>query len=222
MKIFNLKKVSGIIKIGLAMIFSLLLCSSCEDVPEKKNLNQFVKKIVLKFDEEKLAVVKHIGRYDFEYLAPNSMFEVGRELWFVDRGVTEGYKVDKWKVNSRILEKLPYEVDANDSVEENGTWVLHINYTLCKAVPVMIKFDSAHIVVKKRMSRNSFIEISTGDYVDEERMIEFKAKNLPSGKEIDKWFMNGKELDGTTRRVDVDEAIEEDGKKVINVTYTLK
>jgi len=225
MRVFNLKKASGIVKISLAILFSLVLFSSCEDVSKKKNLDQFVKTVMLKFDEQKVDVAHYIYdsnfKKDIKILESNSMIDVGEVIHCIDTGVVEGYKVDKWSINSKFRESPFYFVSLDDAIEENGIWVLHIDYTLCKARPVMIKFDPTHITIKQRIFRK-LTEISTGEYVDEDRFIRFEAKNLPAGKKIDKWNFNGRPIIYNFNRVYIKDAIEEDGKKVINVTYTLK
>lgn len=223
MKKISLKKVAGSVKVALAMIFSLLFFSTC-DHTARQYLSEAV---ILKFDEKIIEVHQFVtydehGESVFKKIPSGSEISSIDRVYLFERGIEDGYKLDKWKVNGRELEYGVYSIRKEDPIEENGKWVINISYTICKARPVMIKFDDANIIVKKNVFDNLYTEISTGDNVDEERYVRFYAKNLPNGKEIDKWFINGKENEDSLYQVKIKDAIEEGEKKVITITYTLK
>lgn len=223
MKRVSLRKPYWSVKAGLAILFSLVLFSSCDNTARQYYLTE---KVILKFDERLIKVVEFLGwdkhrKMILKTISSGDKIDAFAEIHTIARGIEDGYKLDKWKINGREYRGL-FRIEQEDPIDENGEWVVNLSYTICKARPVMIKFNDANIIVKKNVVDSSYTEISTGEDVDEERHIRFYAKNLPNGKEIDKWFVNDKENEDSIYKVKIKDAIEEDGKKVINVTYTLK
>ena len=82
---------------------------------------------------------------------------------------------------------------------------------------IVVKFDETHINVGLN---GTFIP--TGHTVYEGGRLSFRTKNLPAGQQVDKWKVNGKEIQHTWYTVNVADAVDDGTQKVITVTYTLK
>ena len=82
---------------------------------------------------------------------------------------------------------------------------------------IVVKFDETHINVGLN---GTFIP--TGHTVYEGGRLSFRTKNLPAGQQVDKWKVNGKEIQGNGYRINIADAVDEGSQKVITVTYTTK
>ena len=87
---------------------------------------------------------------------------------------------------------------------------------------ITVRFDETTIKVAAKGDDGDFHYISTGTAVSEGKSLLFFSKNLPPGKQIDKWKVNTKELDSNNYTVNAADAVDEGSDKVITVAYTLK
>ena len=170
--------------------------------------------VKIKFDESSITVYKQgSGRIHTE----DTVYE-GTRLSFNAKNLPAGQQVDKWKVNTKVLDYSGYTVNAADAVPEDSDKVIEVTYTTKTAQAVKIRFDESTITVRKDGSD----EIHTEDTVYEGTWLSFDAKNLPAGQLVDKWKVNTEVLNYSIYKVDAADAVEEGGVKVITVTYTTK
>ena len=85
---------------------------------------------------------------------------------------------------------------------------------------ITVRFDETTIKVAAKGDDGGFHYISTGTAVSEGKSLRFFSKNLPSGKQVDKWKVNTKELDSDSYTVNAADAVDNGSNKVITVTYT--
>ena len=154
----------------------------------------------------------------------------GTKLWFFAKNVPSGNMVDKWVLNAK--EKTPnsgndlfYIVKAEDTVDEGGKKVIKVTRTFKPAASITIKYNSGEITIEKKdTASGNWTEISSDTEVDEGSDLLFGAKNIPSGKILDKWLLNGKKevKPGYIYSIKAKDAVDEGGKKVIKVERILK
>ena len=65
------------------------------------------------------------------------------------------------------------------------------------------------------------VEVPSGTAVDEGTDLYFTAENIPQGKTLDKWLLNGKKevMPHAEYQADSKHAVVEDNKKAIKVTF---
>lgn len=90
------------------------------------------------------------------------------------------------------------------------------------AESIIIKYDAERISVYMQGTNNTWDVISPNTKVYAGRQLSFNIKNLPAGQQVDKWKVNGKEIQGNGYRINIADAVDEGTQKVITVTYTLK
>lgn len=90
------------------------------------------------------------------------------------------------------------------------------------AESIIIKYDAEQISVYMRGTNNTWDVIPPNTKVYAGRLLSFNITNLPAGQQVDKWKVNGKEIQGNGYRINIADAVDEGTQKVITVTYTLK
>ena len=154
----------------------------------------------------------------------------GTKLWFCAKNVPSGNMVDKWVLNAK--EKTPnsgndlfYIVKAEDTVDEGGKKVIKVTRTFKPAASITIKYNSAELTVEKwDTAAEKWVEVPPNTAVDEGTDLYFTAENIPQGKTLDKWLLNGKKevKPNYIYSVRVKDAVDEGDKKVIKVERILK
>ena len=142
----------------------------------------------------------------------------GDILSFAAISIPEGQQIDKWKVNTKVLERSGYEVDAGDAIDEGGQKVITVTYTTKPAEPITVRFDESKIQIDK----GDHISVHNGDTVYEGDWLLLRATNIPPGHLVDKWKINTIESYSGEYKVNAADAIDEGGQKVIEITYTTK
>ena len=89
---------------------------------------------------------------------------------------------------------------------------------------LFIKYDSSKISVEAKIADNNWKPIASGSEVSAGTLLWFAAKDIPQGKQVDKWLINSKKEVKVNYiyRVNAADAVAESSNKVITVTYTLK
>nr|WP_303935766.1 hypothetical protein [Treponema denticola] len=188
-------------------------------------------KITINYNSYELTVEKwDASAKKWEELPPNTPVDEDTHLFFKAKNLPSGKMVDKWILNGK--EKTPrrnndllYKLKAEDAVEQAGKKVIEVTYSLKDAASITIKYNSGEITVKKKdTASGNWMEISSDTEVDEGSDLLFEAKNIPPGKMLDKWLLNGKKevKPNYIYSVRVEDAVEEAGKKVIKVERILK
>ena len=187
--------------------------------------------ITIKYNSGEIAVEKKdTATGNWMEISSGTAVAEGTELWFNAKNVPSGNMVDKWVLNAK--EKTPssgndlfYIVKAEDAVDEGGKKVIKVERTLKPAASITIKYNSGEITVEKKdTATGNWMEISSDTAVDEGSDLLFGAKNIPSGKILDKWLLNGKKevKPNYIYSIKAEDAVEEGGKKVIKVERILK
>ena len=177
--------------------------------------------ITVRFDETTIKVAAKGDDGDFHYISTGTAVSEGKSLRFFSKNLPSDKQVDKWKVNTKELDSNNYTVNAADAVDEGSDKVITVAYTLKQALPVIVQFDETTIRVLVD-DDGGFYYISTDTAVSEGKSLLFFSKNLPPGKQIDKWKVNTKELDSDSYKVNAADAVDNGSNKVITVSYTLK
>jgi len=187
-------------------------------------------KITINYKSEELTVAKIIPGEPWVEVPSGTAVDEGTRLRFEAKNVPSGNMVDKWVLNAK--EKTPnsgndlfYIVKAEDAVDEGGKKVIKVERTLKPAASITIKYNSGEITVEKKdTATGNWMEISSDTAVDEGSDLLFGAKNIPSGKILDKWLLNGKKevKPNYIYSIKAEDAVEEGGKKVIKVERILK
>ena len=144
----------------------------------------------------------------------------GDILSFVAISIPEGQQIDKWKVNTKVLEWSGYEVDAGDAIDEGGQKVIRVTYTTKPGInPIIVKFDPTLVHVFDRMSS---MGLQSGQTVYEGAKLDFRIHSSISGT-INKWFVNAKGLENyQPYTVNPSDAVYENGQKVIRIRFTVE
>ena len=171
--------------------------------------------VIVRFDENIINV--NIEDTDDVIHNGDTVYE-GRRLWLTLKNAPAGKQVDKWKINSKELKHRSYTINAADAVENAGQKVIEITYTLKPAEAIVMQFDES--TIKVVIEDNGAIH--NGDTVYEGRRIFLTLKNPPAGQQVNKWKINSKELRYRSYTVNIADAIENAGQKVIEITCTLK
>ena len=91
---------------------------------------------------------------------------------------------------------------------------------------ITINYNSDELTVEKwDASAKKWEELPPNTPVDEDTHLFFKAKNVPSGKTVDKWLLNNGKKEVEPKylySVRAEDAVDEAGKKVIKVERILK
>ena len=169
--------------------------------------------VIIRFDQSKIEARKTVG----DIIYNNDTVYEGNYIFFTAIYLPLGQQVDRWKVNGKELDSSVYKVNAADAIDEGSSKVITVDYTIKTLEAVTIKFDSSTISV----NTSSNIIIHDGDTVYEGDKLCFKAYLLP-GQQVNKWKVNGKELDSSVYKVNAADAIDEGSSKVITVDYTIK
>ena len=144
-------------------------------------------------------------------------------LLFVAK-LTPGQLVDKWKVNgvekeNETNKKFRYTVRTEDA-QSNG---ITIDYTVKPSAQGTIHFDSGKIKGYYLSTYDISGSVNNGETVYENERFRFYARNLPPGKTVDKWKVNGVEKeDETETSFSYTIKAEDLQGGNINIDYTLK
>lgn len=177
-------------------------------------------KIFIEYDADKIMVRT---KDKWEKIPSGTEVAAGTWLDFSDKNLPENEVLDKWLVNTKVLDGDNYTVNAADAIVKDGKKVIEVTYTTRPAEQVKIKFDATKIEVQLKGSDGKYHSITTGIPVYEGRWIRFKLlASLPEGEQLDKWKVNAKELNGRGYKLNAADASEEGGQKVIEVTYKTK
>lgn len=187
-------------------------------------------KITINYKSEELTVKKIIPGKPWVEVPSGTAVDEGTRLRFEAKNVPSGNMVDKWVLNAK--EKTPnsgnnlfYIVRAEDAVDEGGKKVIKVERTLKPAASITIKYNSAELTVEKwDTAAEKWVEVPPNTAVDEGTDLYFTAENIPQGKTLDKWLLNGKKevKPNYIYSVRVKDAVDEGDKKVIKVERILK
>ena len=208
----------------LGAVFVLLIAllfTGCPNVANGRGNTQ-TSTVIVRFDETTIMVYAKGDDGVFRNISTGTTVYEGKMLLFESKNLPVGKQIDKWKVNTKELKYYTYKVNAADAVDDASGKVINVTYTLKEALPVIVRFDETTIMVSAEGDDGVFRNISTGTTVYEGKMLLFESKNLPVGKQIDKWKVNTKELKYYTYKVNAADAVDDASGKVINITYTLK
>ena len=190
--------------------------SSCKQANgnNTKKPNTPVVPVVVRFDDSTIEVYKAGG----SQIHPGDILLEGTRIGFELLKPPAGQQVDKWAINSKRLPDNGYMIVAADAVDDAGQKVIEITYTLKPAEAIVMQFDES--TIKVVIEGNGAIH--NGDTVYEGRRIFLTLKNPPAGQQVNKWKINSKELRYRSYTVNIADAIENAGQKVIEITCTLK
>ena len=87
---------------------------------------------------------------------------------------------------------------------------------------ILLKYDETVMWVWHETEPHRYSQLSPNSEVLEGTSLLFESKNLPDGKQVDKWQVNTKELTDDKYTVNSADAVTEGGQKVITVAYTTK
>ena len=144
-------------------------------------------------------------------------------LHFVAK-LSPGQTVNKWKVNGVEKEdetktSFSYTIKAEDL--QGGS--INIDYTVKPAAQGTIHFDSGKIKGYYLSTYDIGGSVNNGETVYENERFRFYARNLPPGKTVDKWKVNGVEQEYETETSFSYTIKAEDLQGGnINIDYTLK
>ena len=205
-----------------AMLTASFIMIGCQQPAGGNTGSGGSEKLLIKYDSSKISVEAKIADSNWKPITSGSEVSAGTRLWFDAKDIPQGKQVDKWKVNTKEVFRV-YNVNAADAVAEGLNKVITVTYTLKESALVVIRFDNSKIKVYKRNS-SSGSPILNGDTVYEGTEILFDAKDIPQGKQVDKWLINSKKEVKVNYiyRVNVADAVAESSNKVITVTYRLK
>ena len=173
--------------------------------------------IIIKYDTERISVYMQGTNNTWDVISPNTKVYAGRQLSFNIKNLPAGQQVDKWKVNGTEIPYNWYIVNLSDAVDEGTQKAITVTYTTKAAEAVVVKFDANTITVWGNEQ-----QIQMGDTVYEGWQLSFNVKNLPAGQQVDKWKVNGKEIQGNGYRINIADAVDDGTQKVITVAYTTK
>ena len=180
--------------------------------------------IKVRFDETKIKVLVEGNDGYLSSINTGTPVYERKQLRLEEKNLPEGQQVDKWKVNTKELDRRWYTIDPADAVTDGSNKVITVTYTLRPAEQIKIKFDETKIKVWLRGSDGNSSPITTGTPVYEGRKIWFDLLvSLPEGEQFDTWLVNTKGgFFLNTYTVKAADASEEGGEKVIEVTYKAK
>ena len=172
--------------------------------------------VTIHFDSGKIACYNqnYANVHDGETVYENDKLDFVAKL-------SPGQLVDKWKVNGVEKEdetnkKFRYTVRTEDA-QSNG---ITIDYTVKPSPQGTIHFDSSKIGCYYSLILRV---VDDGETVYENDSLVFYAKNLPPGKTVDKWKVNGVEKeDETETSFSYTVKAEDVQSGSITIDYTLK
>ena len=210
-KIFNPASLATAALIIFTAVFMLTGC------PNAFGGGGSAENIIIKYDAERISVYMRGTNNTWDVISPNTKVYAGRQLSFNIKNLPAGQQVDKWKVNGKEIQGNGYRINIADAVDEGSQKVITVTYTTKAAEAVVVKFDANTITVWGNEQ-----QIQMGDTVYEGWQLSFNVKNLPAGQQVDKWKVNGKEIQGNGYRINIADAVDDGTQKVITVTYTTK
>ena len=177
--------------------------------------------IVIRFNESIIRIHKFSHSGTGEIHDGDTVYDADRpRLSFAAISIPEGQQIDKWKVNTKVLEWGYYEVHADDAIDEGGQKVIRVTYTTKPGInPIIVKFDPTLVHVFDRMSS---MGLQSGQTVYEGAKLDFRIHSSISGT-INKWFVNAKGLENyQPYTVNPSDAVYENGQKVIRIRFTVE
>ena len=182
-------------------------------------------KIFIEYDTDKISVWTKDADNNLKEIPSGT--EVAAGTWFCfdfdEEKFPENEVLDKWFVNTKVLDGDVYTVNAADTIVKDGKKVITVTYTTRPAEQIKIKFDETKIKVFVLGNDGYFSSINTGTPVYEGRSIWFDLLvSLPEGEQFDTWLVNTKDVFLNQYTVKAADASEEGGQKVIEVTYKTK
>lgn len=189
-------------------------------------------KVTLKFDSKKIYVVGMSGKLSGIRITNGREVEVGTKIAIditynalSEDEVLEGFKVGKR--NEKIGKGESYTVTLEDSKQENGKNVIEI--TIEKRAKVK---DKVKIIFEQNVRAVLVVHgrpqaVSSGESFEEGTEVIFEAK-LSKDKSLDSWFINdapkasSSQNDRLSYAINVNDAKDEAGNKVIRVRFTEK
>jgi len=179
-------------------------------------------KIVIEYDTDKISVWTKDAEDEWKKILSGTEVAAGTWLDFEEENLPENEVLDKWLVNTKVLDGDEYTVNAADAIVKDGKKVITVTYTTRPAEQIKVKFDETKIKVLVEGNDGYFSSINTDTPVYERKQLCLEEKNLPEGQQVDKWKVNTKELDRRWYTIDPADAVTDGSNKVITVTYTLK
>ncbi|UTY23734.1 hypothetical protein [Treponema denticola] len=182
--------------------------------------------ITIKYNSGEITIEKKdTASGNWTEISSDTEVDEGSDLWFIVKNKPSGKILDKWLLNGKkeVKPGYIYSIKAEDAVDEGGKKVIKVERILKDAASITINYNSDELTIKKNTDGN-WIEIASGSAVDEGTRLEFGAKNIPSGKTVDKWLLNGE----TTIATGSDycfytvKAEDADSANIITVTRILK
>ena len=184
--------------------------------------------IIIKYNSGEIEMQKwNTTSEKWEELPPNTPADEGSDLRFRVKNIPPGNIFDKWLLNGKSKKEVNYgryAIKAEDAVEQADKKVIEITYSLKAAASITINYNSDELIVKKLIPYGPPVEVSSGTAVYEGTRLRFYAKDIPSGKMVEKWILNGKRevKPEYNYLVKTKDAVDEGDKKVIKVERILK
>ncbi len=187
-------------------------------------------KVKIIFDETKMSCSK--GHYmNGDSIKTNTVLDENDEIRFQANPPT-GTRADKWFVNDVEQPKyidendtFDYTVEPNEAVDgSGGEKIVKIHYNTRDIEIIIIKFDETKIKCTEGLFGGGPV-VTSGKSFEEGEEIEFEAILNP-GESVQNWYANEEQcgLDSTKNSYTINrkDAKIVDGKKVIEITYTLE
>ncbi len=187
--------------------------------------NPKAKLVIIKFDSTVTCEKGYFGGDGV--VKSGAELQAGDDLQFTailapDEIVTNWYINDE-KQNYESKKTFSYTVEMADAKYVDDQKVIKISYEKKTAEKITIKFDSTVSCEKGWFGDGDVVNTETE--LKERDDVQFTAQ-LSSGQEVKNWLINGKEtleIDKTfLYTIDPEDAIEEGGKKVIEVSFKTK
>ncbi len=200
--------------LAATLALSITGCTQPEDAKEEQQL------FAVRFDAN--AVTCKNGA---KSVSPDEAFEAGTKLTFMAK-LSAGKAVAQWTVNGTAVPAssgsvFTYTVRAPDAKDEGGKKVILVAFTEKAAEKITVRFDAAKLSCK-----NGGAAFSSGSEAAEGTKLSFTAI-LPAGKTVERWMVNGAELQDTSGKtlayeVKAVDAKTEGGKKSVTISFTQK
>ena len=126
----------------------------------------------------------------------------GTRLRFYAKDIPSGKMVEKWILNGKreVKPEYNYLVKTKDAVDEGDKKVIKVERILKDAASITINYNSDELKIEKlNITTKAWEELPANTPVYEGSELRFNAKNIPSGKAVDKWLLNGETTIATGR-----------------------
>ena len=184
--------------------------------------------ITINYNSDELTVrTRNTSNEEWKPISSGTEVYEGSHLSFKAKNISPEKALDKWLLNGKreVKPGYYYSVSAKDAIDEGGKKVIKVERILKDAASITINYNPAELIVKKNTDVN-WTENPSGTAVYEGTHLRFYAKDIPSGKTVNEWILNGKKITSNGNDLyyilKAEDAVEQAGKKVIEVRYSLK